>query len=380
MEGKKPLIPWSWLPRRENPLPIDKRGLWIGLGVLSLLVQQLFAWNPYFTEVVYSRGLFPVLRAIWDYTLGWSPIPWFYVLVLGLLYLLVRAIRRKRKAVSWRHRLGRFVLNLLAWAGAITFLFLWGWGYNYQRQPIEHRLGLSLQNLQKTDLAAEFQVATAEMVAAYEALGRTDTSQSLTRNDLPETLEDHLRSHLVSVLAEADYPMPGRVRGRTIYPKGILLRFGASGIYIPFIGEGQIDGALAPVSQPFVLAHELSHGYGFGDEGSCNFWAFLACSQSENPAVRYSGAVEYWLEVARLYYLLDKDAYLAERDQLPGGIRTDLRAIRDVGRKYPPFSPRVSKTVYENYLHSQGIEEGIANYSRVVNLVVAWRKSRGEKV
>jgi hypothetical protein len=378
MEGKKPLIPTHWLPRRLNPIPWDKRGFWIGLGLVSLLIRYLFSLNPYFTEVVYSRGLFPVLRTIWDYTLGWSPIPLLYLAVPLLLFLLYRAWKRSRKKVSWRHRMGRALLNLLALSGAILFLFFWAWGYNYQRQPVEHRLGLKVEKMDKEDLAAEFRIATAELIEAYEDLEDRDSSQTLESERLPEKLEPHMREVLEEVLEENDYPTPGRVRARRIYPRGTLIQFGASGIYIPLIGEGQVDAALIPASQPFVLAHELAHGYGFGDEGSCNYWAFQACSQSANAAVRYSGKLEYWIDVAQLYNRLDRESFTLARDQLPGGIRADLRAIREVYQKYPGFFPKVSEKVYDTYLQSQGIEEGIANYSRVVNLVVAWRKAKGE--
>ncbi|MEL7532468.1 MAG: DUF3810 family protein, partial [Bacteroidota bacterium] len=37
-----------------------------------------------------------------------------------------------------------------------------------------------------------------------------------------------------------------------------------------------------------------------------------------------------------------------------------------------------SRDIYDIYLKSQGIREGRANYSRVVDLLVAWKKSKGD--
>ena len=40
---------------------------------------------------------------------------------------------------------------------------------------------------------------------------------------------------------------------------------------------------------PFLLAHEASHHQGYYQENEANFIAFLACTQSDDPVVRYAG-------------------------------------------------------------------------------------------
>ena len=52
---------------------LDKRFTWIGLGLFTMFITFLLGLNPTFTEVVYSRGLFALIRWVWDYTLGWIP-------------------------------------------------------------------------------------------------------------------------------------------------------------------------------------------------------------------------------------------------------------------------------------------------------------------
>lgn len=370
------------LPRRKKALPLDWRFVWLGLAIISLVIRQLFSWNPFFTEMVYSRGLFPILRSIWDYTLGWSPIPLLYPAVAGLLFWIgfrwYKKRQEKKPKRTMRQRLGRGFLNLLGVLAVILVLFLWGWGYNYQRQPIEHRLGLEMDSLRTEDVEQEFFRATDELIKAHARLGERDTTQSILQSQLPENLEEHMRDRLTSVLQANDYPTPGRVRGRRIFPPGTLIQLGAIGIYLPWIGEGHLDAALPPVQQPYTLAHELAHGYGFGDEGSCSFWGYLACMESDDPEVQYSAAFGYWREVAREYVFADTSQYKLIRDALPQGIKRDLIEIRRTYERYPGFFPRASRSLYDLYLKGQGIREGRANYSRVVDLRVAWRKSMGE--
>ncbi|MFK7923293.1 MAG: DUF3810 domain-containing protein [Bacteroidia bacterium] len=369
-------------PKRTKALPIDRRFIWIGLALISLIIQQLFSANPFFTELAYSRGLFPILRTIWDYTLGWSPIPLLYPAVLGLLFWIgIRWYKRRkeeRPKRSVRQRLGRAFLNLLGLISIILVVFFWGWGYNYQRQPIEHRLEMQIDSLTMEDVEQEFLWATDALIKAHAQLGDRDTSQSILATALPEELEKHMRDNLKTVLQSNDYPTPGRVRARRVFPKGTLFQIGASGVYLPWIGEGHIDAALPPVSQPYTMAHELAHGYGFGDEGSCSFWAYLACMESENPNVRYSASFGYWREVAGQYIYVDTTSFKMVRNQLPQGVKRDLVEIRNTLKKYPGFFPKTSATLYDIYLKGQGIREGRANYSRVVDLLVAWRKSKGE--
>ncbi|MEZ4772639.1 MAG: DUF3810 domain-containing protein [Bacteroidia bacterium] len=355
--------------------PIDRRFIWIGLGVITLLLRPLFRVNPQFTEVVYSRGIFSLLRIIWDYTLGWSPFALLYLavplLLAGGIYALVKSFR-KPKGRSVANRLAGALLNLLAFAGCVLFLFYFLWGFNYYRAPVDKRLGLKAKKMSEELVRSEFERATEDLLKAREVLYSPDEAAPAV---LPlRELENKLRSSLVSSLKATGYTTPGRVRARALRPKGLLLQLGASGIYIPFVFEGHVDAAMPAITFPSTMTHEMAHGYGFGDEGTCNFWAWLACFQSEDPTVRYGGLLGYWREVAVMYRMLDKDGYMTKRAELPPGLLSDLESINDALKKYPGFFPQFSDEVYDSYLKNQGIEEGMGSYGQVVRWVAAWRE------
>lgn len=351
----------------------DKRPYWLVAAGITLLVNGLFAINPQFTEIIYSRGIYQVLRVGYDYTLGWLPIPSLYLAIVLLLgWIGWRWYKRRDREWNWRQRGGRMFVNALTLLAAVYTLFYWAWGFNYKRVPVEKQLALPILPQDSSGLAIEFTLATQELLAGYQALAGK-VSVPLAQGDLPIPLETHMRDALEIQLTAYQFPAIGRVRGRRVAPMGMLMQLGASGIYIPFVGEGHIDGALPPVSRPFTLAHELAHGYGFGDEGSCNFWAYLACEGSKNPAVRYAGRLSYWRYVAGQYKRAFPDAYQEVRDNLPTGISADLAAIRQVQERYPGFFPQLSRRIYTRYLSSQGIKDGLMNYSRVVDLVRRYR-------
>jgi hypothetical protein len=122
---------------------------------------------------------------------------------------------------------------------------------------------------------------------------------------------------------------------------------------------------------PFAAAHEMAHGYGITDEGAANFLAFLACSASSAPAVKYSGYAAYWSYAAGE---LPRAEFKSSWDGLPEGMRTDIRASREQAARYRGAIERLSQKVYARYLRSQGIRDGLRSYSRFVSLVEAWKK------
>ncbi|MEM6764576.1 MAG: DUF3810 domain-containing protein [Bacteroidota bacterium] len=347
---------------------LDRRFTWIGMGLLTGLITFLLSLNPTFTEVVYSRGVFVLIRWVWDYTIGWIPFPLIYLLLAGLLYWIISGLIASRKTRSiqpFRNQLAGYVFSFLAFLSAVYVIFQLLWGFNYQRQPIEASLGLAVAWPDSVELVQEFNRVTDKLTKLREKV----SSASAEGFSFEEA---YLRKQLVVTLEQNGYPTPGRPRGKTVAPKGSLMHWGALGIYLPFIGEGSIDAGLPEITLPFTLIHELSHGYGFGDEGTANFWAYLSCTQSSDIRLQYIGELSYWRHLARLVYYDHPEEYERVRDSLSPAIMADLDLIRKTYAAYPAYFPEFFAKVYDRYLKSQGIEEGVKSYSRVVALIMAW--------
>lgn len=353
-----------------------RRWPWLGisLGLATWILLWLLRGNPLFVEVVYSRGLYWLLRYLWDYTLGWLPFPWLYLVLPGLIWLLIRELRKRKQRGprSFGLRLRRAALGLAGTVGIVIAWFYLSWGINYLRVPVETQLGFQADSLTEAELWDELAWAAEQVQQADSLLARGN--RALGADDLPTDLEGAMREHLTTTLRSRDIPAPGRPRGRQIYPSGLLMQLGATGIYLPFVAEGHVDAALPAASRPFVMAHELGHAYGFGDEGSCNFLGWLACQEAEDPVLRYSGALAYWRELANRLAFHNRDRVLAHIAIMPPGIQADLAALKAVRERYPGYFPAFSRWIYDHFLKTQGIQEGIVNYSRVISLVRSWRQ------
>lgn len=357
-----------------------KKHIWIWLGLAAILLRIIFGLWPAACEYLYSRGLFLAIRWTFDHSTAYLPFAPFYIFFSFLigwailrLYKSYHGRKRDRPWRQWWRDTGRAAANFI---GGGIFIFLVIWGYNYARIPIEIQIEIDARKLYVEELRSEAEYimqATAKARADIGGLAEDIDTFALTEADFPANLEDEMRHCLLQVLEDFGYPTIGRVRGRQLYP-GLLYGFNSSGVYMPFVGEGHIESALHILQKPFTLAHEMAHGYGFGDEGTCNFLGYLACLRSEYPAIRYAGQLNYWRYVFGELSYSDYYFYKDLRNNIDRGMYNDLEAIYAKMDKYFEFVPGLQAIAYEAYLQMQGVKEGLQSYDRMVLMVVAMRR------
>jgi hypothetical protein len=346
--------------------------IWIFLGLGSLLLRFAASFSPAFVENFYSKGLFFAFRQLLD-LMRFVPFPVVYLLLAWVVFKLVRGlIRLFRSNASWGTRLKDAGLGLGAFLGGTLFFFFVLWGYNYARQPIETQIGMNPQPLSAEQLQAQLEKERPKLIALRRQFGQD--SIAIQQNQLPDTLEATVRQSLQKVLNDLRYPNQYTPKVQQLRPKGILLRFQTLGVYFPWTGECNIDAGLHPLEIPHVMAHELAHGYGFGDEGTCNFLAYLACTESDDPLLQYAGHFEYYSTLLVNYRRYYPDAYDDWLRNLPVAIKADWNDIILTHEQYPDIFPTLRRATYDAYLKAQGIEEGIKNYNRVLMLVEAWEQ------
>ena len=375
---------------------LSRYNLWAIFGLGTLMLNLLAHQFPEFVEAWYSRGLFQWIRQGFDWTTGQLPFPSFYLFWIGVVVFWVLMFRWRPRQVNWKHKMKFWLSRGFGFVGLLVGLFFWLWAFNYARIPLEKQLGLDVQPLDSTALWQELRLETraldslrsslvgSDTVSGKDlgfwqqlrtSLGGSDTNALNDQRFWPAQAEDTIREAVEKWLASENFPVEGRVRGRFIYPEGTLFKFGASGIYWPFIGEGNLEAGMHPLRKLPSMAHEMSHGYGFTDEGVCNFIAYAACSQHANTYIAYCARLDYWETVAQACLESDPERYLSQyKPFIPKGIVADVHAIRAQHRKFKELAPQVRYQVYDSYLKAQGIASGMLNYEEVLMLVRAWRK------
>lgn len=151
-----------------------------------------------------------------------------------------------------------------------------------------------------------------------------------------------------------------------------LIEFSNSlGVISPFLLESHISKELIYSELPFILAHEKSHLYGYANETEANYIAFITCINSDNDYLQYSA----YTQILR-YFLLEykrnhtEEEYKELYKKLDDGIRKEYSRQYQRYQKYnTAFSKNLYK-LYNIYLRTNNVPEGVKSYSRVVQMIL----------
>lgn len=347
------------------------------LAIITLSIR--FLASSQWIEHYYSRVLFPLFRFVYDTFIGsWLPVALIYVFIPLFFFFVARNFIRWIKSPNKGKGL-RAISGLLNFVGWIVGLFLLLWGFNYKRVPVEQQIGFEANGLLLEELKASVQSEALILQTLRTQITQAD-SHALSAQHFPADMEKQLRTAIEKTLNFYNFPTVGAPRARVLAPKGVLLRISTAGIYFPWVFEAHIDAGLLHLQRPYTMTHELAHAYGFGDEGTCSFWAYLSAFNTDNVSLQYAIRLGYWRSIAGRWLRADPEGYLAFRQTLAAGMIADIDAINENIEAYPDIFPQVRDVAYDAYLKAQGIQEGLQNYGRVINLVEAWRKSEGASV
>lgn len=339
---------------------------WILLTVCCFIL--LYTLPEHVIERYYSRGLFLVFRAFFDYTFAFLPFPAYYLFILFCVLTLIRWV------------LGFFRLNPLppltriirafSFIGFMVVSFFLIWGFNYGRTPVEKMLNLQLRPLTTDELSTETDTVLEQLHQARLKI-KEDT------NTLPQivflnNIEDKSREDLNHVLEKNNYPYSDRLRGRFVFDN-LFLIFSIGGQYMPYVGEGAVDNAVYYSKKPFYVMHEMAHGNGITGEGDCNFWAYMSCMQSQNVAFQYSGCLNYLFYLLSELKIRDIQQYEKVYDNMPDVIKRDLNEIKEYDKKHTFFTGFLGDVFNTIYLKIMGMPDGVRNYDKLVLLAYAWR-------
>ena len=146
-----------------------------------------------------------------------------------------------------------------------------------------------------------------------------------------------------------------------------------SGVYSYYTGESNINTNFPDYTIPFTSAHEMAHQRGFARENEANFVAYLVCCESEDAYIRYSGFLNMFEYITNSLYALSPKDYYDLFYSLDIKVRCEMAEYGKFFEKYrDSTASKVSGTINDNYLKSQGIEDGEKSYGMVVDLAASY--------
>jgi len=342
---------------------------------VALLLQFAAARAPGVVEAVYARGAYPVIAELLGRASGSVPAPVGELLVIPLLLAWSGlAVWNWRAARREQGRALATLGALSAGVGGPWLVFLACWGFNYQRLPFAVSVGLDTRP-----------ASLAELKDVCEDLA---VASNRLREGLPEDAHGVLRlsdgpAHALGRVAAGFegiarlYPFltisPGRPK--RLLSSTLFSYLGITGIYLPFTAEASVNLSVPDVELPFSASHETAHRLGVAREEEANYVGYLACRLHPDREFRYAGTLAASSYALAALARVNRRAYLDIAARRTPAVRRDLEALAGWSRRYRSRAAAVSSAVNDAFLRAQGQREGVRSYGRMVDLLIAERRT-----
>ncbi|MDU1882260.1 MAG: DUF3810 family protein, partial [Eggerthella sp.] len=150
------------------------------------------------------------------------------------------------------------------------------------------------------------------------------------------------------------------------------------GMFFPFTMESNINVDNPFFVVPWTMTHELAHQCGFMREDEANFIAYLACKQSDDALMRYSGYLLAYDNAVSALRKVDPEAAKAIGSGLSAAVRRDLAQRAEHWAQYEGPVQDVSNAANDTYLKANNQADGMRSYGRMVDLLLAEQRAEGE--
>jgi hypothetical protein len=336
---------------------------------LTVILNLILKNFPTFVEKIYARGINKLIRQGLSIVTGVVPFSVAEVLLISLVIILVSLfIILIAKVV--KGGVIEQLLNIGAYLSVLYVLVMFLWGFNYNRLSFDKIANLKIEKSSKEEL---YELCEAMIIRS---------------NELREKVEENSKGVMTitggykSVLKRAAQgyanaaDMYSELGGKYGNPKPILLSksmsyTGITGIYIPYTAEANVNVNITDFMLPATTLHEMAHQRGFAREDEANYIAYITCLRHPDADFKYSGTM-----LALIYSmnaLADKDVaqYKALRAKYSEGVLRDLINDAEFWEKYKGRVQKISDKVNNTYLKSNGQDDGVESYGRMVDLLLA---------
>ena len=289
------------------------------------------------------------------------------VLIVALTVCLCRYANRGKRYLS------RAICLLLCIPMLIYSEFVIGFASGYRGAPLDGKLSLERKEVSAGDLYHTQRIVISELNSCADEVSFAPDGFSVMPYGWEE-LNEKICAAYDKVCARHDFINDFSSGVKPLVISEYMTYTHLSGIYTFFTGEANINTNYPEFITAFTAAHEMAHQRGISKEDEANFVAFLVCTSSDDPYLRYCGYLNMYEYLASPLYSADTTLYSSAAGSLAPRVRTELKAYSQFFDKYrDSTASEVSDKLNDAYLQSQGTA-GVKSYGMVVDLAVAYYK------
>lgn len=345
--------------------------VFFGIGALSLIMYLIAIFYTPFADF-FNRYISSIIRGAFATVTNVIPLSLVEMLIITMPITLILIIKFSinKYSKTWRDA-GIFCVIMLSILSMIFSLFVCSFGIGYYTSTLDKKLSLDKKTVSAKELALTAEWLIENVNSEIENVSFEEKSSSIMPYSIRE-MNEKLLSAYERVSANHHF-----IPTLTSYIKPVMLSepmtyTHISGVYTFFTGEANLNINAPDYCLPYTTAHELAHQRGISREDEANFIAFLVCTESDDPYIRYCGYLNLCEYVLNALY--SADAKLWEQTYK----KLDNRAIYEMiayNKFYEPYQDNivgeVSGAVNDAYLQANGTQ-GSISYGLVVDLAVAY--------
>lgn len=351
-------------------LPLSCK-LLLGLAGVSAIIYFIAIKSTAFADFM-SRYPGSFVRAALAHLTNWLPCSLAEALLLFLpiiLFFLIRTAVRKYSD-SWHNTLV-YLGMLLSVVSLLFTIMVWGFGTGYHGKTLDKKLGIERRDVSADELKYTAEVLVEEVNNAAEEVAFRYQSFSIMPFSLNE-MNDKLLEAYDKISDSYSFVQRLNSRVKPVVNSELWSYTHITGVYSYFTGEANINVNFPDYSVVYTAAHELAHQRGIAREDEANFMAFLVCTASDDPYIRYCGYLNMYEYVRNSLYSASADMYNEVNGKLSIKVKHELYAYSQFFDKYRHnVAADVSGAVNDTYLKIQGTP-GIRSYGMVTDLAVAY--------
>lgn len=340
--------------------------------VFQIIFLKVISFFPEVIERYYSNGIYIYLSKSLRSVIGKIPFSVGDILYGTLIIYLLFSIWKTRK--SWKLDWKKNLLKIVSAFSVVYFVFHLLWGFNYYRVPLYEKMQIDLEYTDE-ELYAFTEKLIAKTNEIQLKITHNKNAKVIISYDQEMIFEKAQNgySNLAKEYPFFKYDVPSKKKSLFSMP---LTYMGFSGYLNPFTNEAQVNCKIPMYSFPNVLCHEMAHQIGFGSESECNFIGFLAGIKNDDDYFKYaaySNALHYCManigfkNQAKFNYLKQK---------INPGILENHKESEVFWQQYNTFIDKGFHAFYDKFLKLNQQQDGIESYSKFVNLLVGFSKTK----
>lgn len=296
------------------------------------------------------------------------------IIILCILVSLIKCICRRKNFFGWLFML---IGNLACLASVVFIVYVLGNGINYNRYSLEKHLNLNIETYSTDELEDLLKDITVEAAIIRRGLPEDENGvykMSVSTDEMAVKARNAFNTFASKNPAFAmEYPKPKKV----FFSRAMSVA-DITGVFSCWTYEANVNVDVPDYSLASTMCHELAHLGGVIKEDEANYLSYLACTESTDMEIKYSGLMMAFSYVSNELYKADPERYDAfQKVFVTDALRRDLIADNKYWSVFE--GNKVWKTMdkaNDSYLKANGQTEGVGSYNKVVNYLLARRRKR----